>query len=126
MGMANKPVIKNNNCLILKNNIEYIWARFIQANNMTTKWLTIIFYINPNLVLMWRHLSYKNIDRIMAWLIKLVYDKVIWWTRILSIHSVTTDVAPKKYLIYYLGIILAIWFLISHWSFALYLAYVLV
>ncbi len=62
-------------------------------------------------------------DEISTLLIELSYSKVTWWTKSLSIRSVTTDVTPKEYLIYYLDIIPAIRFLIGHQPFAPHLAY---
>ncbi len=82
-----------------------------------------IFFSNPTLAPMREHLSYKNVDKMRTLLIELTYDNVTWWTRSLSIRSVTTDVAPKEYLMYYLVIIPAIRFLIGHRPFAPYLAY---
>lgn len=64
-----------NNCLLFKNTIEYEQARFIQVNKMIKK-LIIIFFSNSTLVSMWKHLSYKNIDKIRALLTKLSYNKV--------------------------------------------------
>ncbi len=58
-----------------------------------------------------------------ALLTELPYDKVTWWTRSLNIYSITTDVAPKEYIMYYLDIILVIQFLIGHQPFAPHLAY---
>ncbi len=110
------------NRLPFKNNIEYKWARFMQASKMTKGSMTMSFS-NPTLSPMLEHLSYKNVDKMRALLIELPYDKVTWWTRSLSIHSVTADVAPKEYLMYYLDIIPAIRFLISHQPFAPHLAY---
>ncbi len=83
----------------------------------------IMFFSNSTLVPMWEHLSYKNVDEMRALLTKLPYGKVTWWTRSLNIRSVTADVAPKEYLMYYLDIIPAIRFLIGHRPFALHLAY---
>ena len=36
-----------NNCLLFKNNVEYKWARFMQASKMTKKSMIILFS-NPN------------------------------------------------------------------------------
>ncbi len=95
------------NRLPLKNNVEYEWARFIQASKMTKGSMTM-FFSNPTLAPMRKYLSYKNVDKMRTLLTELPYSKVIWWTRSLSIHSVTTDVTPKEYLMYYLDIIPAI------------------
>ncbi len=54
-----------------------------------------MFFNNPTLAPMWEYLSYKNVDEMRALLIELPYGKVIWWTRSLSIRSVTANVAPK-------------------------------
>ena len=107
--------IPNNvdNCLLFKKNIEYKWARFIQASKISKR-LIIMFFSNLTLALIPKHLSYKNVDKIKIPLIKLLYDKVNWWIRSLSIRLITTNVALNKYLIYYLDIIPAIQFLIGH------------
>lgn len=55
--------------------------------------------------------------------IELLYDKIIWWIRSLSRCSVIADITVKKYLIYYLDIILAICFLISYQIFVLYIVF---
>ncbi len=110
------------NKLPLKNNVEYEWARFIQASKMT-KGSMIMFFSNPTLTPMREHLRYKNVDEMRALLIELPYSKVTRWTRSLSIYSFTADVALKKYLMYYLDIIPAIRFLIGHRPFAPHLAY---
>lgn len=49
--MANIWVIEDNNRLLLKNNIEYAWAKFIQASKMMIRSMTILF-TNPNLTFM--------------------------------------------------------------------------
>lgn len=59
-------------------------------------------------------------------LTEILYSKVTWWTKSLSIHSIIVDVAPNVYLMYYLDMILAICFWINHWPFALYIAYILI
>ncbi len=66
----------------------------MQASKMT-KGLMIMFFSNPTLASMWEHLSYKNVDKMKTLLTKLPYGKVTWWTKSLSIRSVTADVAPK-------------------------------
>ncbi len=113
------------NQLPFKNNVEYEWTRFMQASKMTKGSMTI-FFSNPTLAPMREHLSYKNVDEMRALLTELLYSKVTWWTRSLNIRSVTTDVAPKEYLMYYFDIIPAIQFLIGHRPFAPHLAYALV
>lgn len=55
--------------------------------------------------------------------IEILYDKVIWWIRSLSRCSVIADIPLKKYLIYYLDIILAICILIGYQIFALYIIF---
>lgn len=50
-------------------------------------------------------------DKMRVLLIKLLYDKVTWWTKNISIHSVIANVTLTKYPKYYLNIILAIRFL---------------
>ena len=47
--IANILVIQNNNCLLFKNNIEYIWVKFMQANKIINRLITK-FFTNPNLV----------------------------------------------------------------------------
>lgn len=54
-----------------------------------------IFFTNPDLASMQEHLNYKNIDKMKALLIELPNSKITWWTRRLSTHSVTVNVAPK-------------------------------
>ena len=63
VGKANIPIIKENNCFLFENNVKYDWARIIQASKQIKKSM-IIFFINPNLTPMWKHLSYKNIYKI--------------------------------------------------------------
>lgn len=55
---------------------------------------------------------------------KLLYSKVTWWTSCLNIHSIIVDVVSEEYLIYYMDILLTILFLIGHWPFLPYLAYI--
>ena len=76
VGLANIPVVKDDNCLPLKNNVEYIWARFMQANK-TIKRLMTIFFINLDLASMQEHLSYKDMDEMKALLTELLYGKII-------------------------------------------------
>ena len=85
----------------------------MQASKMTKRSMTI-FFNNLTLASIQEYSSYKNVDKIRALLIELPYNKITWWTRSLNIYSVTADMAPKKYLIYYLDIIPVIQFLISH------------
>lgn len=94
----------------------------MQASKMTKRSMRMFFH-NPDLAPMRKHLSYKNVDEIRALLIELPYGKVICWTKSLSICSVIADVAPKEYLMYYLDIIPAIRFLIGHQPFAPHMAY---
>lgn len=75
VGIANILVIKNNNCLLFKNNIEYAWARFMQTSKITKRSMTI-FFTNPDLAPMREHLSYKNADKMKVLLIELPYSKV--------------------------------------------------
>ena len=89
----------------------------MQDSKMTKKSMRM-FFNNLDLTLMQEHLSYKSVDEMRALLTELPYGKVIWWVKSISIRLVITNVAPKKYLIYYLDIILAIRFLISHRLFA--------
>ena len=110
------------NCLPFKNNIEYEWARFMQASKMTKRSMTM-FFSNPTLAPIWEYLSFKNVAKMRALSIKLLYDKLTWWTRSLNICSIIANVAPKEYLMYYLDIVPAIQFLIGHWLFAPHLAY---
>ena len=65
-------------------------------------------------------------DEIRVLLIELPYGNVTWWAKSISIYLVIADVAPKKYLMYYLDIIPAIRFLISHQPFAQHMMYTLV
>ena len=67
----------------------------MQASKMRKRLMTM-FFSNPILILIWEHLSYKNIDKIKALLTKLLYGKVIWWTKSLSICLVIADVALKN------------------------------
>ena len=80
----------------------------MQASKMTKELMTIFLVTNLTLTTMWEHLSYKNMDKMKALLTQLSYYQVIWWTKSLSIYSVTVDMTPKEYLIYYLNIISAI------------------
>ena len=79
-----------------------------------TKRLMGIFFNNLDLAPMREHLSYKSVDEMRALLTELLYDKVTWGTKSISIYSVTANIVTKKYLIYYLDIIPAICFLISY------------
>lgn len=75
LDMTNIPIIENNNCHPLKNNIEYTWANFIQNNKITKKPITISF-TNFNLASMQEYLSYKNVDKIRVLLTKLSYSRI--------------------------------------------------
>lgn len=75
--MVNILVFVGNNYFSFKNNIEYIWVKFMQANKMTKKSIEI-FFKNLNLAMMQKHLNYKNVNKIKALLIELLYSKVIW------------------------------------------------
>lgn len=48
--MTNILVIRNTNRLTFKDNIEYVWACFMQVSKVTKGSMTI-FFTNPNLVL---------------------------------------------------------------------------
>ncbi len=110
------------NQLSFKNNIKYEWASFMKVSKMMKGSMTM-FFSNPTLAPIREYLSYKNIDEIKTLLTELRYGKITWWTRSLTIRSVTADVAPKEYLMYYLDIISAIRFLIGHQLFAPHLVY---
>ena len=75
--MANITNIPSNagNWLPDKNIVEYKWVRFLQANKITKKLMTI-FFNNPILPPMQKYLTYKNMDKIKAWLTELPYDKI--------------------------------------------------
>lgn len=73
--ITNMSIVINNNCFPLKNNVEYTWAKFIQASKMT-KGSIEIFFRNPNLISMQKYLSYKNMNKIKVLLMELLYDKV--------------------------------------------------
>ena len=97
----------------------------MQDSKMTKKYIRI-FVNNSNLATMRKHLNYKSIDKMRNLLIELPYNKVTWQIKSRNIHLAIADMLPKKYLIYYLDIILAIRFLIGHQVFAQYMAYALV
>lgn len=97
----------------------------MQTSKMPKRSMTM-FFTNLNLALMQAHLSYKNVDKIRALLTELLYTRVIWQTKRLTIASIITNVIPKEYLIYYLDILPAIQFLIDYQPFAQYLVYALV
>lgn len=65
------------NHLPFKNNVKCKWARFIQTSKIT-KGLITMFFNNPTLVFIKEFLSYKNVDKMRALLIKLLYSKRIW------------------------------------------------
>lgn len=73
--IANIVIDQNNNCFLLKNNVEYLWAKFIQASKIPKK-LISIFFNNLNSP-MQQHLSYKNINKMKLLLTKLIYGKII-------------------------------------------------
>lgn len=54
VGIANILVVEDDNHLLYKNNVEYVWARFIEVSKMTKKSITI-FFINFNLAPIWEH-----------------------------------------------------------------------
>ncbi len=97
----------------------------MQDSKMTKRSMRM-FFNNPDLAPMREHLSYKNVDEMRVLLTELPYGKVPWWTKSISIRSVIADLAPKKYLMYYLDILPAIRFLIGHRPFAQHMAYALV
>lgn len=103
----------DNNYYLFKKSVDYVWAKFMQAGKISKKSIDM-FFNNPNSTLMGEQLTYKNVDQMWALLTELPYNKVIWWTKSLSICSIITDVTPKKYLMYYFDIIFAIHFLIGH------------
>lgn len=70
------PVIKDNNFLLFKNNVEYAWVRFMQVSKITNRSMTM-FFINFNLTLMQEYLNYKNINKMRTFLTKLPYSKII-------------------------------------------------
>lgn len=88
----------NKNCFLFKNNVKYAEVKFMPSK--MSKRLISMFFNNFNLVLIEQHLSYKNIDKIRELLIKLIYSKVIWQTKSLSICLLITNITPKKYFIY--------------------------
>lgn len=57
---------------------------------------------------------------------ELLYNKITWWTKSLTIYSVIFNAISKKYLMYYLDIISIICFLIGCDPFVLYMVYVLI
>ena len=120
--LADTPVVLNDNDLLIKNNVEYAWAKFMQNSKMTKESIGM-FFNNPDLIPMRKHLSYKKVDEMRTLLTELLYSKVIGWTKSISIRLVIANVAPKKSLMYYLDIILAIRFLISHQPFVQHIAY---
>ena len=76
-----------------------------------------IFFNNPDLAPIREHFSFKSVDEMRALLTDLLYAKITWWTKSISIRLVITDLALKKYLMYFLDIRLAICFLINYRSF---------
>lgn len=75
--MADIPIEQNNSCFLFKNNVNYIYTKFIPINKLF-KELINIFFNNPNFVLMQQYLSYKNLDKIKMLLTELLYNKVTW------------------------------------------------
>lgn len=119
------PVIINDNRFLFKNNIEYAWAKFMQVNKMIKR-LMGIFFNNPDLAPMWKYLSYQNVNEMRTLLTELVYDQDILLIKSLNIYLLIANMALKEYLIYYLDIIPAIYFLINHQLFVPYGTYALV
>ena len=68
--IANIPVIKDINFLLFKNNINYTWAKFMQASKITKRLLTMVF-TNSNLASIREYLNYKILDKMRALLTKL-------------------------------------------------------
>ena len=68
----------------------------------------IMIFSNLTLIPIQEYLNYKNVDKIKVLLIELPYSKVTWWIKSLCIRLIITNIALKKYLIYYLDIILVI------------------
>ncbi len=97
----------------------------MQVSKMMKGSMTM-FFSNLILAPMREYLSYKNVDKMRALLTELLYSKVTWWTRSLSIRLITVNVAPKEYLMYYLDIIPIIRFLIGHRLFTPHLAHALI
>lgn len=58
-------MILNNNNLLFENNVEQIWANFIQASIITKKSIKK-FFNNLDLATMQKYLSYKNMNKIKA------------------------------------------------------------
>ncbi len=75
--LVDKPVILNDNGFPFKNNVKYVWAKFMQDSKMT-KGSMGMFFNNPDLAPLQEHLSYKNVDEMRALLTKLPYGKVTW------------------------------------------------
>ena len=46
IGIANIPVVKDNNHLLFNNNIEYTWVRFMQTSKMTKSSISIFLTIS--------------------------------------------------------------------------------
>lgn len=63
--IANILAVEDNNCLLFKNNIEYLWAKFIQVSKMTKKSIAM-FFNNSDFGTYAGHLSYKNVDKMRA------------------------------------------------------------
>ena len=73
--ITNISVVENDNCFQCKNNVEYTWAKFIQVSKIIKELMTM-FFTNSNLAPMWEYLSYKNVNKMRALLIQLLYSKV--------------------------------------------------
>lgn len=121
--MEDVPVDVDNDYHPFRYGVDYAWAKFLQASKML-KGSMGIFFSDLDLVPIRERLSYKNVDEMQALLTELLYGKVTWWTKILSICSVIANVALKEYLMYYLDIIPAIRFLIGNRLFAPHMAFV--
>ena len=59
--LADTQVVLNNNGFSIKNNVEYIWVKFIQDSKMTKESIEI-FFNNPELAFIQTHLSYKSVN----------------------------------------------------------------
>lgn len=60
--IVNILIDHNSNCLLFKNNVEYTWAKFIQASKMSKSSIDM-FFNNLDLALMQQYLSYKNVNK---------------------------------------------------------------
>lgn len=75
--IANIPIDQDNNCFLLRNNVIYAYAKFMQAGKMSKK-LIDMFFNNLDLIPIQQHLNQKNKNKMKALLMKLSYGKVIW------------------------------------------------